>query len=40
MVTLAVLAVALVAVARGISVWVAYPAAGFAVAAIGTCSVS
>ncbi|HUG22778.1 hypothetical protein [Piscinibacter sp.] len=34
--TLAVLAVALVAVARGISVWVAYPAAGFAIAAIGT----
>ncbi len=36
MVTLAVLAVALVAVARGIPVWLAYPAAGFAVAAIGT----
>jgi hypothetical protein len=36
MVTMAVLAVALVAVARGISVWVAYPAAGFAVAAIGS----
>ena len=36
MLTMAVLAVALVAVARGISVWVAYPAAGFAVAAIGT----
>ena len=34
--TMAVLAVALVAVARGISVWVAYPAAGFAVAAIGS----
>jgi hypothetical protein len=36
LVTMAVLAVALVAVARGISVWVAYPAAGFAVAAIGS----
>jgi uncharacterized protein YqgC (DUF456 family) len=36
MVTLAVLAVALVAVARGISVWVAYPAAGVRVAAIGS----
>ena len=36
MVTMAVLAVALVAVARGISVWVAYPAAGLAVAAIGS----
>lgn len=36
MLTLAVLAVTLVAVARGISVWVAYPAAGFAIAAIGT----
>jgi len=36
MVTLAVLAVALVAVARGISPWVAYPAAGFAVFAIGS----
>ena len=36
MVTMAVLAVALVAVARGISVWVAYPAAGFAVAALGS----
>jgi hypothetical protein len=36
MVTLVVLSVALVAVARGISVWVAYPAAGVAVAAIGT----
>ena len=34
--TMAVLAVALVAVARGISVWVAYPAAGFAVVAIGS----
>jgi hypothetical protein len=34
--SLAVLAVAMVAVARGISVWVAYPAAGVAVAAIGT----
>jgi len=34
--TMAVLAVALVAVARGISVWVAYPTAGFAVAAIGS----
>ena len=33
MVTVAVLAVALVAVARGISVWVAYSAAAFAVAA-------
>jgi len=36
MVTLAVLAVALVAVARGISPWVAYPAAGLAVFAIGS----
>jgi hypothetical protein len=36
MMILAVLAVALVAVARGISVWVAYPAAGFAVFAIGS----
>lgn len=36
MLTLAVLAVALVAVARGISVWVAYPAAGIVIAAIGT----
>jgi len=36
MVTLAVLAVALVAVARGISAWVAYPAAGFAAFAIGS----
>jgi hypothetical protein len=36
LVTMAVLAVALVAVARGTSVWVAYPAAGFAVAAIGS----
>jgi hypothetical protein len=36
MVTVAVLAVALVAVGRGISVWVAYPAAGFAAAAIGS----
>ena len=36
MVTLAVLAVALVAVARGISPWVAYPAAGFAAFAIGS----
>lgn len=36
MLTLAVLAVALVAVARGVSVWVAYPAAGFVIAAIGT----
>ena len=35
MVTLAVLAAALVAVARGVSVWVAYPAAGFAAFAIG-----
>ncbi len=35
MVMLAVLAVALVAVARGIPAWVAYPAAGLAVAAIG-----
>jgi hypothetical protein len=34
MLTLVVLAVALVAVARGVSVWVAYPAAGFAIAAI------
>jgi hypothetical protein len=36
MVTLAVMAVALVAVARGISVWVAYPAAGFAAVALGS----
>lgn len=36
MLTLAVLAVALVAVARGLSVWVAYPAAGFVITAIGT----
>jgi hypothetical protein len=36
MMTLAVLAVALVAVARGHSVWVAYPAAGLAVLAIGS----
>jgi hypothetical protein len=36
MVTLAVVAVALVAVARGIPFWVAYPAAGVTVAAIGT----
>lgn len=36
LVTLAVLAVALVAVARGASIWVAYPAAGSAIAAIGT----
>ena len=36
MLTLAVLAVALVAVARGISVWVAYPAAALATAAIGS----
>jgi len=35
MVTLTVLAVALVAVARGTSGWVAYPAAGFAALAIG-----
>jgi hypothetical protein len=35
MVTMAALAVALVSVERGNSVWVAYPAAGFAVAAIG-----
>jgi len=35
MVTLALLAVALVAVARGVSAWVAYPAAGIAAAAIG-----
>jgi hypothetical protein len=36
MLTLTVLAVALVAVARGLSVWVAYPAVGFVIAAIGT----
>lgn len=36
MLTLAVLAVALVAVARGVSVWGAYTAAGGAIAAIGT----
>ena len=36
MATLVVLAVALVAVARGISVWVAYPAAGLAAFAIGS----
>jgi hypothetical protein len=36
MLTLGALAVALVAVARGLSVWVAYPAAGFVIAAIGT----
>jgi len=36
MATLVVLAVALVAVARGISAWVAYPAAGFAAVAIGS----
>jgi len=36
MMILAVMAVALVAVARGISVWVAYPAAGFAAFAIGS----
>jgi hypothetical protein len=40
LVTMAVLAVALVAVARGISVWVAYPAAGFAVPRSGRSSVS
>lgn len=36
MVTLAVLAVALVTVARGISAWVAYPAAAFAAFGIGS----
>jgi hypothetical protein len=36
LVGIAVLAVALVAVARGVSVWLAYPAAGIVVAAIGT----
>jgi hypothetical protein len=36
MATLVVLAVALVAVARGISAWVAYPLAGFAAIAIGS----
>jgi hypothetical protein len=36
MVTLAAMAVALVAVARGISVWVAYPAAGIAAVALGS----